>query len=49
MAVPVGAIVGAMVAVWPAIAAQVVQLVKLEQLQTVQFLVQSESDRQAGV
>ena len=44
MAVPVGAIVGAMVAVWPAIAAQVVQLVKL-----VQFLVQSESDRQAGV
>ena len=41
--------VGAMVAVWLAIAGQLVQLVKLVQLQTVQLLVQSECDRQAGV
>ena len=38
-----------MVAVWLAIAGQLVQLVKLVQLQTVQLLVQSECDRQAGV
>ena len=42
MALPVGA----MVAVWLAIAAQVVQSVTLVQLQLVQFLVQSECDRQ---